>query len=202
MPTLQTERLRLEALSVTHAEAFLRYYLRNREHLAPWEPRHPEAFFTLSHQERAIAKSVEQAQCGACARFLAFENASSEIVASVNLWEIRRGVAHDAVIGYSVDAAHQGRGYATEAVGAVIRHAFDTLNLHRLHTSYQPANKASARVLEKLGFAIEGYARKFLLLDGAWRDGVLVALINEAWTDPTPVAAEANRSTREPEAST
>jgi [ribosomal protein S5]-alanine N-acetyltransferase len=200
MATLQTERLVLEPLSVGHARAFLRYCLRNREHLAPWEPKRDEVFFTLAYQEEAIAETVAQAARGLCERFVAFDGVGSEIVASVNLWEIRRGVSQSAIVGYSVDAAHQGRGYATEAVGAVIGYAFDTLNLHRIHTSYQPANEGSGRVLEKLGFTVEGYARELLLIDGRWRDGVLVARLNEAWTDSTSVAAAENKSIHEREA--
>lgn len=62
-----------------------------------------------------------------------------------------------------------------------VRYAFDVLNLHRLETSYQPANERSGRVLRKLGFVVEGYARDYLLLNGSWRDGILVSLTNPDW---------------------
>jgi len=77
----------------------------------------------------------------------------------------------------------QGRGIATEAAAAVIRFAFDELDLHRLETGYFPHNIASGKVLRKLGFNVEGYARDYLFIDGAWRDSILVSLINERWRD-------------------
>jgi [ribosomal protein S5]-alanine N-acetyltransferase len=181
---LRTDRLVLEALTVRHAAGFLAYHERNRAHLEPWEPARDESFYTLENQKADIAATEADAERGVCQRFVAFEHGGSDIVASINLWNIRRSSIHAAIIGYSVDAAFEGRGYATEAAGAVIRYAFDVLNLHRLETSYQPANERSGRVLRKLGFIVEGYARDYLLLNGVWRDGILVSLINPAWRKP------------------
>jgi ribosomal-protein-alanine N-acetyltransferase len=155
---LRIERLRLEPLAPHHAAEMLAYYDRNRVHLAPWEPDRSPDFYTVEHHLRDAERCAVATALGECARFAAFERDAEEIVALVNLWNIRRGVVQAAVIGYSVDARREGRGYATEAVKAVAEYAFATLKLHRLETSYQPANERSARVLRKLGFAVEGYA--------------------------------------------
>lgn len=181
---MNTERLILEPLSAKHAGELLAYYERNREYLQPWEPDRGELFYTLEYQRTAIASSEEEFAQGTAARFVAVEHEGAEIVASVNLSNIRRGVIHTGIIGYSVDEAHQGRGYATEAAGAVVAYAFDVLNLHRVETSYQPTNERSGRVLRKLGFIVEGYARDYLFLNGAWRDGILVSRTNPAWQHP------------------
>jgi ribosomal-protein-alanine N-acetyltransferase len=181
MPHLQTERLRLEPLTAHHAAAFLAFVERNRAHLARWEPERDDTFYTLAYHQDEIARSEANVQRGTEARFIAFDGASSEIVASVNLWNIRRGAIQAATIGYSVDVACEGRGYATECARAVVRYAFNELNLHRVETSYQPLNERSGRVLRKLGFVVEGYARDHLLIAGTWRDGILVALTNETW---------------------
>lgn len=181
---LHTERLVLEPLSARHAPAFLAYNERNRKHLAQWEPLRDDGFYTLARQEAAIARCEADAQRDLCRRFVAFESGHEQIIANVNLWNIRRGNIHAAIIGYSVDERRQGRGYATEAAAAVVRYAFDVLNLHRLETSYQPENTPSGRVLRKLGFVVEGYARDYLLLGGAWSDAILVALINPSWREP------------------
>jgi ribosomal-protein-alanine N-acetyltransferase len=178
---LKTQRLRIEALAPEHAQAFLAFFDRNRAHLEPWEPKRSETFYTLEFMQADIAKSVYAAQRGLEARFVAFDDESEDIAVSINVRNIRRGVIQAANIGYAVAADRQGRGYATEAVAAVIRYAFDSLNLHRLETSYQPANERSGRVLRKLGFTIEGFARDYLRIAGRWRDGVLVSLINDSW---------------------
>jgi ribosomal-protein-alanine N-acetyltransferase len=178
---IRTERLRIEALEMRHAQAMLEYYERNREHLKRWEPARNEEFYTIAFQQSIVERAREEEEKGLGARFVAFEDGSDEIVAAVNLSNVRRGVIHAAVIGYSVDEQWQGRGYATEAAGAVIRYAFETLNLHRVETSYQPENTASGRVLRRLGFAVQGYARDYLLINGEWRDGILVELVNANW---------------------
>lgn len=139
----------------------------------------------MSYQVRDIAAGVAFAQAGESARFLAFERESDGVVASLNLWNIRRGISHSAVLGYSVDAAHEGRGYVTEAARAVVDFAFGSLRLHRIETSYQPINERSGRVLRKLGFVVEGYARDYLFLNNAWTDAVLASLTNPNWSAPS-----------------
>lgn len=179
--TLQSERLVFESLRAEHARASLAYYDRNRAHLQRWEPARDESFYTLEGHERQVARSLTDIQAGIGASFLSFERRSADIVAIVSLSNIRRGVSQAAIIGYCVDANRQGLGYATEAAGAVVRHAFDVLNLHRLETSYHPTNERSGRVLRKLGFVVQGYARDQLLINGAWQDGILVSLTNSSW---------------------
>lgn len=178
---LQSERLVLEALRAEHAPAVLAYCVRNQAHLQRWEPARDDAYFTLAGQETQIARTLAETQAGLCASFLAFERGSADIAAIVNLQNIRLSVIQAAIIGYSVDANCQGRGYATEAASAVVRYAFDGLNLHRLETSYHPTNERSGRVLRKLGFVVEGHARDYLFINGAWRDGILVSLTNPSW---------------------
>jgi [ribosomal protein S5]-alanine N-acetyltransferase len=181
---LRTARLRLEPLGPQHAAALLAYYERNREHLEPWEPQRSADFFTLAHHalegERAVVAAAQERDV----RFIVFERDGTEIVGLMNLWNIRRGVVQAAIIGYSIDAAHEGRGYATEAGHAVVDYAFETLRLHRIETSYQPTNERSGRVLRKLGFTVEGYARDYLYLNGAWRDAILVARTNASAPPP------------------
>ncbi len=184
IPTLETQRLRLEPLGPAHAPAYLDYVVRNREHLQPWEPLRGDRFFTREGVDEEIARIAVLQERGEAARFAAFERDTQYLAGVTGLWNIRRGVIHAATIGYSADAAVQGRGLTTEAAAAVIAWAFGELRLHRIETSYQPTNAASARVLRKLGFAVEGYARDYLYLNGSWTDGILVAKINDGWQAP------------------
>jgi len=180
--TIVTDRLVIEPLTITHAPAYLAYLTRNRAHLEPWEPARQPEFYTLAYHMAAIAAHELDPLAGTSARFVGFaRDGRDDVVTNVNLWMITRGVGHHATIGYSVDASAQGAGIATEAVGAVVRYAFETLGLHRVQTSYQPTNERSGRVLRKLGFVVEGYARDYLLVAGAWRDGILVSRTNPEW---------------------
>ena len=76
-------------------------------------------------------------------------------------------------IGYWVDAARNGRGLATTAVGDILRFAFGELSLHRVEAATLVDNLASQRVLAKNGFERIGIARRFLRIGGDWRDHVL-----------------------------
>jgi ribosomal-protein-alanine N-acetyltransferase len=74
-----------------------------------------------------------------------------------------------------------GRGLVTEAAGALVSVGFDDLRLHRVWASCLPANPASARVLEKLGFRREGYLRQNLRIHGVWQDSYLYAVLDAEW---------------------
>ena len=72
-----------------------------------------------------------------------------------------------------------GRGVTTAAVALVVDHCFGPVGLHRLEATVRPENTASLRVLEKLGFREEGLFRRYLDVDGAWRDHLCFALTVE-----------------------
>lgn len=69
----------------------------------------------------------------------------------------------------------------SEAVGKAIQYMFEKQKLHRIMANYMPSNERSARLLRKLGFVIEGHAKKYLLINGQWEDHILTSLTNEKW---------------------
>jgi ribosomal-protein-alanine N-acetyltransferase len=157
----------------------LAYYTRNEAHLAAWEPTRPSDFLTLAYWESVGRRALDEARNDWGHRFVAFRRDDpARMVASINLSNIVRGVFGAAHLGYSVDAGEQGRGIGTEAVGAVVDFAFATLRLHRVMANYQPSNERSGRLLRRLGFVPEGFAREYLFIAGEWRDHVLTAKTN------------------------
>ncbi len=91
-----------------------------------------------------------------------------------------------AMIGYTLDPVVQGRGYATEAVGAVVGLLFDRFRVHRVAATLDPANISSARVLERLGFRYEGRGVRAALVRGVWEDDDRYAVLEaeyRAWCD-------------------
>ncbi len=81
--------------------------------------------------------------------------------------------SHRCEVGYLLARAQWGRGLAHEAVGALVAYGFATLGLHRIEADIDPANVASARVLERLGFEREGLLRERWLVAGRWSDSVI-----------------------------
>ena len=70
-----------------------------------------------------------------------------------------------------------------EAVVAVIRYAFDELDLHRVQISIVPRNTASRRVVEKIGVRAEGVAERYLEINGTWEDHIRFAMTSEEWEE-------------------
>ena len=172
-------RLRVVPAAPEHAPAQLAYYRRNAAHLAPWEPSWPPDFLTLAYWEAAGRRAVADAKDDLSHRFVVFRREDpATMVASVNLSNVVRGVFAAAHLGYSVDGEEQGGGIGSEAVSTVVDFAFGTLRLHRVMANYQPSNERSARLLRRLGFVPEGFARDYLYIAGGWRDHILTAKSN------------------------
>jgi [ribosomal protein S5]-alanine N-acetyltransferase len=100
-------------------------------------------------------------------------------VGQVMVGNIVREPLLSAYVGYWVDSSVAGRGVTTAAVALVVDHCFGRAGLHRLEATVRPENLASIRVLAKLGFRKEGLFRRYLDVDGAWRDHYCYALTVE-----------------------
>ena len=103
-----------------------------------------------------------------------------------------------AEVGYSLDPAHWGNGYAVEAVEALVAHCFEELGVTRVFGMLHPDNIASAQVLERTGFLFEGHTKSSYWLGDECSDDWIYGLVRsdwEAWRDrprtpPTTVALE------------
>jgi len=88
----------------------------------------------------------------------------------------------EAEIGWVLSPEHQGRGYATEAVQALLRVCFEALGLRRVVANAFAANEPSWRLMERVGMRREGVGvRDSLHRDLGWVDGVTYALLAEEW---------------------
>ena len=72
-----------------------------------------------------------------------------------------------------------GRGVTPTVLALAMDHCFTSVGLHRIEATIRPENRASRRVVEKLGFHEEGIRRRCLHVDGAWRDHICYALTAE-----------------------
>ena len=87
-----------------------------------------------------------------------------------------------AEVGFALRQAVWGRGYIAEALPALLRFAFDVLELHRLEADVDPRNARSIRALERLGFAREGYLRERYFLNDEVQDAIVYGLLRREWT--------------------
>jgi RimJ/RimL family protein N-acetyltransferase len=104
--------------------------------------------------------------------------------AQTEVAEQAKGV--QAEIGWCIDPAEEGRGYATEAVRELIRIAFEDLGLRRLIANAFAANDPSRRLMERVGMRPEVHTvRESLHRSGEWMDGISYALLAEEWVRPS-----------------
>lgn len=155
--------------------------LRNesRTFLTPWEPTWPSDDLTRTAYRRRVRRYQRDIRDDQSYPFFAFRESDGALLGACTLSNVRRGVQQSCSLGYWMGEPHAGQGLMTEAVRALLPFVFETLRLHRLQAACLPNNEPSKRVLEKLGFVSEGLARRYLLIDGAWRDHLVFALLSD-----------------------
>jgi len=154
----------------------------SREFLKPYEPRWTEADLARSAYLARLRRSRVEATEGTDFTFLIFIGGrESQLVGGLSLSNIRRRAAQSVTLGYWMGQSFAGQGLMTEAVALVLPLVFETLALHRVHAAFLPDNAASRRVLERNGFVEEGFAERYLQIDGRWADHVLVGLTREGY---------------------
>lgn len=189
VPKLFSERLVLTMPGPDQVDEVVDYYVRNREHIANSQALMPESFYTDFHWRDRLEKNLQAYRNDEALNLFVFLrkgecDSDSRVIGSVNFTSILRRAAQFCYLGYSLDKDCQGSGYMTEALTAAIDFAFQEMNVHRIMANYVPHNRKSARVLSRLGFVIEGFARDYLLLNGQWQDHVLTSLTNKKWRQP------------------
>jgi [ribosomal protein S5]-alanine N-acetyltransferase len=177
---IHTDRVALRAARLVDAAALQTHHAANRAHLEPWEPARPAHFHTRESIEARLASMVEQMAAGHALHLLLFTRDEDDLIGACNFTNIVRGPFEACHLGFALDARFEGRGLMQEALTAAIAFMFDGGGLHRVMANYRPENQRSARLLEKLGFEREGFARAYLKINGVWADHVLTSLIHPA----------------------
>jgi RimJ/RimL family protein N-acetyltransferase len=175
-PTLHTDRLRLRPVADTDADAL--YALHSSESVLrywdapPWRDR--------DRATRFIAGCRQMADEGTGARLMIEHVSDASFLGwcSVSRWNPDY---RSAALGYCLAEAAWGHGYATEAARALLQWAFEALDLNRVQAETDTRNRASARVLEKLGFMHEGTLREDCVVNGDVSDSWVYGLLRREW---------------------
>lgn len=150
----------------------------SRDFLTPWEPSWAPDELTRSAFLRRILRQDRERNEDESHGFFIFRKIDDALLGGATLGNIRRGVAQTGTLGYWMGERHAGRGFMARAVNALLPYCFDELRLHRVEAACAPENQRSRRLLEKLGFTREGFARAYLLIDGQWQDHLLFAILS------------------------
>ena len=170
----------LRPVRLRDGSAWSRLRLRDEDYLRVWEP---DAEGSWAERFTTMAWPVMCGGLRAGARrghALPFTiTLDGRFAGQLTLGNVVRGSLRSAWVGYWVESGAAGGGVATGAVALAVDHAFGPVGLHRVEATVRPENAASLRVLAKLGFRDEGLLRRYLEVDGAWRDHRLLAMTRD-----------------------
>lgn len=162
-----------------HEWAMLRSH--NSGFLQPWEPTWDPDCLTEEYYDKRFRRQVREWRDDRTYPFLITLHDSDALIGAINLNNISRGAGQQASLGYWIGENHQRHGYMTEAGRLIMEFAFTELKLHRLNAGTLPENTRSRSMLTRLGFKEEGFAARYIQIDGLWRDHVLYGLPIEDW---------------------
>lgn len=162
-PILESERLILRPFKIQDAKETLEFDFRKTK--------------TLNDAKKWIKNSVSQ-DSFFLAIFLKEDNKVIGFIelCHLNWWDFKAGE-----IGYHLNKRYWGNGYATECSRTLIDYCFNKLKFHKVYADTDPDNKASQRVLGKLGFKLEGIIRDKRIVKGKWIDELDYGLLKKEW---------------------
>ena len=169
-------KVELRLVRTRDARTLQQELLSNRSWLQRWEATVPNG--TASFDMRVgIRRLLQQYRDGAGYSFVMLYD--GEIAGQLNIWGVSRGSLCSATIGYWVSERFAGKGITPTAVALATDASFMEYGLHRMEICIRPENAASLRVVQKLGFRYEGLRRRYIHIDGDWRDHYAFALTRE-----------------------
>jgi len=176
IPTLAEGRIGIRPLRLRDTRDLDAALTENRAWLRQWEATNPSGF--TSHDVRGSIRSLQtNARAGLGLPF-AIE-LDGRFVGQLNVSGITYGSLGSATIGYWVTRAAAGHDATPTAVALATDYCFRVLGLHRMEVCIRPENAPSLRVVEKLGFRYEGLRRRYIHINGMWRDHFCFALVAE-----------------------
>jgi ribosomal-protein-alanine N-acetyltransferase len=176
---IRTDRVLLRFPTMSDFGQWSALRAESRSFLAPWEPVWPADDLTRVAFRRRIRRYQRDIRNGTGYPFFVFTPDGDTLVGGLTLTHVQRGVTQSCSLGYWMGAAYAGKGFMSAAVKSAVVFAFDTLHLNRVEAACLPNNSASIRLLEKVGFTREGYARRFLCIDGKWQDHLLYGMVRD-----------------------
>ena len=176
VPTLTEGRVGLRPIRLRDARALERSLLENRRWLRQWEATSPYA--PGSFDTRASIRSLlGNARAGHGLPFVG--GWDGKLAGPLHVSSIAYGSLSSATIGYWIAEEFAGRNITPTAVALATDYCFYQLGLHRMEICIRPENAPSLRVVEKLGFRYEGLRRRYIHINGDWRDHFCFGLVSE-----------------------
>jgi RimJ/RimL family protein N-acetyltransferase len=175
---VRTERLLLRPLKTADADALLAY--RSRQDVSRWVPFEPMSSDDILERIAGQWSRTELTDEGQALTLGAEVAATGELAGDVILmWHSREHAGGE--VGYVLNPALGGHGYATEAAAGMLRLGFEELGLHRIVARIDEDNEASARLARRLGMRQEARLVQNEFFKGRWSNELDFAMLAEEW---------------------
>jgi len=176
IPTLRDGPVTIRPIRLRDARALEQELIANRAWLRTWEATNPHG--PIGFDSRASIRSLLGNWRSGFGVPFAIEY-EGEFAGQLNVSGLSYGSLSSASIGYWVAERFAGRNITPTAVALATDHCLFSIGLHRMEICIRPENSPSLRVVEKLGFRYEGLRRRFIHINGDWRDHFCFALTAE-----------------------
>ena len=151
----------------------------SRSFLQPWEPIWPTNFLTkelfikfINMIETALKKKTGY-------NFFIFHKKTNNLMGGISLTNFKSEGYKSITIGYWMGKEYAGKGYMRDSLKIISNYCFIDLGLNRIEAACLPKNLKSKKVLLNVGFKMEGYAEKYLNINGKLEDHLLLAKIKK-----------------------
>ena len=152
---------------------------RSRNFLQPWEPKWPNNFLTKESFTRFINVAETSLKKKTSYNFFIFHKKKNNLMGGINLTNFKSEGYKSITIGYWMGEEYACIGYMRDTLTIISDFCFIELELNRIEAACLPKNLSSKKVLLNVGFKVEGYAEKYLNINGKLEDHLLLAKIKK-----------------------
>lgn len=140
----------------------------------------------------ALAESMRGIELGTPGEWVqvALEDRSRGALVGDLACKVNAAEPREIEVGFTLAAAEQGRGYATEALSALLDHAFTTMDLHRVVAVIDVRNTPAAALLVRVGMRQEAHFVDNVFFKGAWGSELLFAKLAREHHPPRPARSQ------------
>lgn len=182
---LETDRLILRALDDNHWCEVLSFLEKGRHIFERYEATKVPMYYTELYQKGILTQEYTATLGNRYVRYyislkdeINADEKSERIIGTVSCGCLSAEPYSCGTVGYKFDEDYWHKGYAREAVSCVIDEVFKELKLHRIIAYVMEGNEPSIKLLENMGFRLEGLCEKNIKVNGTWQNHRLYAMIN------------------------
>lgn len=175
-PLLETERFMLREIVPADAEELYRIF-SDEETMRYWSCR---PYTSLEQAHRLIDRMSEAVRTESGIQWGITRRGDDRLIGKCGFNEWRK-THRRGDISYIIAREQWGRGVVSEALSAVLCYGFDHMDLHSVEAGVTPGNEGSTRLLQRLGFRLEGHLRESFLAEDVFVDSLIYSLLRRDW---------------------